>query len=85
MFTRDGDLVMRRLQMDELLDVYDVEVSTQLELGNFWRSSRCAPSCAFALAAPLKVLMEVGRLFFSKLSDDGWLPGPSLVNDCTHP
>ena len=70
-FTKDGELVMRRLQVNDLLDIYNAEVITQRELGNCWRSSHCAPSCAFAFAAPLKVLMEVGHLFYSKLRDDG--------------
>ena len=43
----------------------------------------CAPSCAFAFAAPLKVLMEVGRLFYGKLRDDGWPTGLPPVNEPT--
>ena len=33
MFSKDGEFIMRRLQVDELLDVYDAEVITQRELG----------------------------------------------------
>ena len=80
-FTKDGEHVIRRLQVDELLDIYDAEVITQHELGNCWRSSHCALSCAFAFAAPLKVLVEVGRLFYSKLRDDGWPTGLPPVNE----
>ena len=74
-------MVLRRLQSDELLDVYDVEVSTQRELGRCWRASHCSPSGAFARAAPLKVLMEVGRLFYEKLDGDGWAVVPEPVNE----
>ena len=80
-YTKDDELVMRRLQVDELLDIYDTEVVTQLELGNCWRSGHWTPSYAFAYAAPLKILMEVGRLFYSKLVDDGWPTEPSLPVD----
>ena len=66
-FTKDGEKVMRRLQVDELLDVYDVEVLTQRELGKHWRCGQCSSSGAFALAAPLKVAIEASRLFYSKL------------------
>ena len=82
-YSKEGELVMRRLQIDELLDVYDTEVITQRELGVCWRSSQCTPSYAFAKAAPLKVLMEIGRLFYQKLRDDRWPPTLPLVNEST--
>ena len=70
-----------RLQIDELLDIYDTEVSTQKELGRCWRASYCSPRCAFVGAAPLKVLMEVGRLFYGKLDEDGWAVCSAPVNE----
>ena len=82
-FSKDGELVMRRLQIDELLDVYNTEVTTQRELGTCWRSSHCTPSYAFAFAAPLKVLMEIGQLFYHKLIDDGWPITFPPVNEST--
>ena len=38
-FTRDEERVVRRLQVDELLDAYDTEVLTQRELGKIWGKS----------------------------------------------
>ena len=67
--------------MDELLDVYDVEVLTQRELGKHWRLGQCSLSCAFALAAPLKVAIEASRLFYSKLQSDRWGAHLLPVND----
>ena len=80
-FTKDDKLVLHRLQIDEILDIYDTEVSTQKELGRCWRASHCSPSCAFVGAAPLKVLMEVGRLFYGKLDEDGWAVCSAPVNE----
>ena len=60
-FTPNGELVLQRLQVDELLDVYDVEVITQRKLGRHWQLGHCLPSCAFASAAPLKVAIEGGQ------------------------
>ena len=84
-FTKDGKLVLPRLQIDELLDIYDVEVITQKELGHCWRASHCAPSCAFVDAAPLKVLMEVVHFFYEKLNRDGWADGTAPVNENAGP
>ena len=67
--------------MDELLDVYDVEVLTQRELGKHWRRGQYSSSGAFALAAPLKVAIEASHLFYSKLQCDGWGSSSVPVND----
>ena len=45
--TKDGEFIRRRLQVDELLDIYNAEVITQRELGNCWRSSLCSKLCFF--------------------------------------
>ena len=80
-YTQNEEKVLCRLQIDELLDVYDIEVNTQKELGNYWRRGHCSPSCAFACAAPLKVGVEVTRLFYDKLRGDGWQHGSPYMND----
>ena len=84
-FTKDGDQVIRRLQVDELMDVYDIEVITQKELGRHWRLGQCSSSCAFALTTPLKVAIEASRLFYDRLRSDGWgahlLPVNDLIGD----
>ena len=53
-FAPNKEKVLRRLQINKLLDVYNMEVATQKELSNYWCRSHCSPSCAFAQAAPLK-------------------------------
>ena len=80
-FTHDEEPVIRRLHVDELLDVYDVEVSIQKELGKCWRLGQWSPSYAFASSAPMKVLMAIGRSFYGKLQADGWPIGMFTVNE----
>ena len=80
-FRSNDEKVICRLQIDELLDVYDMEVLTQKGLGNYWRRGHCSPSCTFARAVPLKVGIKVTCLFYDKLRRDD-LPNDSLpVND----
>ena len=84
-FTSGDEKVIRRLQIDELLDVYEVEVVTQKELDKYWRCGHCLPSCAFAPAAPLKIGIEATRLFYQKLRyDDSSIDLPS-ENDFARP
>ena len=80
-FTKENEMILRRLQVDELLDVYDVEVSTQKELGKYWCLAHCSPSYAFAQVAPLKVGIKLICLFYSKLRNDGWSHDPPSMND----
>ena len=80
-FTEGDELVVRWLQIDEMLDIYDVEVATQKELGTCWRLGQWSPSYAFTNAAPLKVLMAVGRLFYNRLRLDGMPLGLPRVNE----
>ena len=80
-FTANDEKVIRRVQVDEPLDVYDVEILTQKELGNYWRLGHCSPSFAFARAAPLKVGIEAARLFFGKLRENDALSGQPCLND----
>ena len=82
-FTKGDEMVMRRLQIDELLDVYDTEVLTQRELGQSWRIGQCSPSYAFARAAPMKVVVEATYLLYNKLQDDGWATPLHSVHDST--
>ena len=80
-FTEGNELVLRRLQVDKMLDAYDVEVLTQKELINCWKLGKWSPSYAFVKAAPMKVLMAVGRAFFRQLQVDGIPIGAAPVND----
>ena len=80
-FLQGKEMVVRRLQADELLDVYDTEVLTQKELGRCWRRGQTSPSFAFAKAAPMKVVVEATRLFYDKLREDGWAPAFQSVHE----
>ena len=80
-FTKGDELVIWRLHVDELLDVYNAEVVTQKELNNCWRLGQCLPSNAFVNAAPLKFLIAIRRLFYDKLHADGWPLGLPPVNE----
>ena len=76
-------MVIRRLQIDKLLDVYDAEVLTQQELGQSWRIGQCSPCYAFARVAPMRVMVEATYLLYNKLQDDGWVAPLHSVHDST--
>ena len=82
-FTKEDGMVLWRLQVDELLDIYDVEVSTQKVLGKYWRLAHCSPSYAFVQAAPLKIGIELTCLFYGKLRylHFLWMTSLSLARD----
>ena len=52
--------VVREATIRELLDVYDVELSVQDALHDFWDSSGVTPSRSFVHQAPVKVLLGPG-------------------------
>ena len=72
-FFAGNEPVIQKVQSDELMDAYDMEVSLQKALGSFWRRGYISSSLAFVHTAPLKVLAILGRSFFGKLWDNGWI------------
>ena len=57
-------MVERRLGIEELMDVYDIELESQRELKTFWKTSGVTPSRSFVSQVPVKVLLTVGRNLF---------------------
>ncbi len=68
-----SNLVLREITIRELMDVYDMELSVQRELHEFWSTSQSHPSREFVLQTPVKALFGpasqvLGALTLSQLS-----------------
>ena len=53
--------VLRAITDREMMEVYDVEIPTQLDLESFWAQSKVKATRAFCSAAPAKLLRSAAR------------------------
>ena len=60
--------VNRLITIEELLDVYDFELSVQSELKKYWASSKTKPTRSFVNQIPIKVLRSVALRVIDTLS-----------------
>ena len=56
-----NEKVRRRLEMEEIYDVYDLDRNTQREISSLHSSMKVRPSYAFARQIPVKVLVRIGK------------------------
>jgi hypothetical protein len=66
-FTKDT-LVQRLVTDEELLDIYDLELSIQSELKRFWNHNNVTPTRSFVEQIPIKVLRGLGLRVVKALS-----------------
>ena len=65
-YKKDG-LVERLVTEDELLDIYDLELSIQAELREFWKRTKARSTRSYVEQVPVKVLRSVGMRIVSGL------------------
>jgi hypothetical protein len=62
--------VTRLITIDELLDIYDMELHTQAELHRFWSQQSVKPTRSFVRQIPIKVLRNIGCRVVAYLTPD---------------
>ena len=73
--------ITRLLTEDELMDIYDIELNTQNELKQHWKSERAVSTRSYTQQIPVKVLREVGLRVTKYLTKVQEVEENNLEND----